>query len=168
MVNDIGRKNLQTNYYTFYMIITCFLIILSITACATSIYLIVENYKDAPDTDIQKALSYFSAITLGLIAFVLGLYYIFYISNSIWHSDVVATDLTRISSEPIDEYSFKNNLSNFVADKTGQNKNDVFNNLNNNMSFISDRFNKNINRETTGQPQYQTRTSYNNPAFSYN
>ncbi len=137
---DIGRRSLQTNYYTFYMVITWFLIILSVTACATSIYLIVENYKDAPDTDVQKALSYFSAITLGLIALALGLYYIYYISNSIYHSDIVATDLTRITTEPVDEFSFKNNLANFVANKTGQSKNRIFAGLNDNMTLLNDKF----------------------------
>lgn len=140
MAYDIGRRNLQTDYYTFYMIITCFLIILSVTACGSSVYLIIENYKDTPDADVQKALSYFSAITLGLIALALGLYYILFLRLDIYHSDVVATDLTRITTEPVDEFSFKTNLANFVANKTGQSRNRIFAGLNDNMTLLNDKF----------------------------
>lgn len=183
MANDIGRKNLQTDYYTFYMVITSFLIILSVTACGSSIYLIVENYKDAPDTDIQKALSYFSAITLGLIAFVLGLYYIFYISNTIWHSDIVATDLTRMIAEPVDQDSFTSNLANFAANKTGQDPRYLKTAINHNMMIFGDSNLNNRLQDEWGVNQDQLRSNvrgyyhninqtkkeaYNNPVFSYN
>lgn len=194
MVNDIGRRNLQTDYYTFYMIITCFLIILSVTACGSSVYLIIENYKDAPDIDVQKALSYFSAITLGLIAFVLGLYYIFYISNTIWHSDIVATDLTRMITEPIDQNSFTSNLANFAAEKTGQDPRYLKTAINHNMMIFGDSnlndslqdeyginqdqlrsnvrgYYYNINqhkKEEAYNNRQQQQQTYNNPVFSYN
>ena len=46
--DDIGRKNIRTNYYTGFMVLTIFLILAAAAALGCGIYLTVRNLFKIP------------------------------------------------------------------------------------------------------------------------
>lgn len=134
--DDIGRRNIRTNYYTLFMFLTIFLIIAAATALGCGIYLATQIYNTHPGKDEeldQKSLIVFMTSLFFAMTVLLSFYYAYYIGRDLKHADILVTDMTRLTTAPLSDASFKANMTNLIANRLGdeskENKTRIFNNL---------------------------------------
>ena len=134
--DDIGRKNIRTNYYTLFMFLTIVLILAAAAALGCGIYLTVKIYLRFPNKNEeleQKYLAIFISCLLFIIVLMFSWYYAYYIGRDLNHADILVTDMTRLTTSPLSDASFKANMTNLIANRLGDEsegkKTQIFNNL---------------------------------------
>jgi hypothetical protein len=120
------------------MFLTILLILAAVSAFACGIYLTIKIYFRFPGKNEeleQKYLSIFIASFLLVLIFAFSAYYAFYIGNDISHADILVTDMTRLTTAPLSDVSFKTNMTNLISNRLGYGENpikkkEVYDNLN--------------------------------------
>ena len=119
------------------MVLTIFLILAAAAALGCGIYLTVKIYLRFPSKKEeleQKYLAIFISCLLFTIVLMFSWYYAFYIGRDISHADILVTDMTRLTTAPLSDASFKANMTNLIANRLGDessvNKARIFGNLN--------------------------------------
>jgi gas vesicle protein len=138
---EIGRKNLKTNYFTWFNIITWFLISLAIISIGMCIWLTVEIYNNGNRTETERYVSITITTIFTFFAIMLIVYYKIFIGKDLYHADIVSTDMARLGTQSVSNTSLKANITNMIANKIGTNddkvKTDIYNRLNDTMNFSS-------------------------------
>lgn len=115
---DIANKDLRSRYALTFTIATSFFIICLLGLVGTMFYLTSVVYnKETNHT--EKIISIVAPSVLFTIVLVMSVYYFMTIRNDLLRADKIATDISRITTAPMTDASFKSNLTNLVAGRLG-------------------------------------------------
>jgi hypothetical protein len=129
---DIADRSLRQRYAFTFTVITSLFVILLLGVVVGMGYLITVIY-DKETNQTEKIMSIVIPVLLLLIVIGMSVFYFLYIRKDLENADKIATDILRITTNPMTDSSFKNNLTNLVSGRLGINdekgRNRIFNNI---------------------------------------
>lgn len=131
----LGTSNLDYNYKKFGISLWLGMLVLlggAVIAVSSVLAIKIWDYDgDAVNTDTAKILSVVLPLYVAVVVAALLTYYFIVIYRDIRLGDQMITALTRISTVPENDYAFKSAFSRYVSNKTGVNKQAVYDGIKN-------------------------------------
>ena len=133
---DIARESLRSNNSSIFQFLTILLVIVAAGSIGTAAYIIYHFYERYPGREemtAEKVCSIFLLVAAAFFVLILGWYYLGYLYTFVRYADIFVTDLTRLTTAPESDFSFKHNLTNLISHKIGRtddtDKAELFQNL---------------------------------------
>lgn len=117
---EIADTSLRLRYSLTFKILSSIFIILLIALLGMIIYLNYKIWNGGASDNIEKWIAISTAISLGLVIILMGVYYFYFVSPELETADRIATDILRISTGDITKTSLRSNLTSLVARRTGK------------------------------------------------
>ena len=131
----LGTSNWDYNYKKYGISLWLGMLVLlggAVIAVSSVLAIKIWDYDgDAVNTDTAKILSVVLPLYVAVVVAALLTYYFIVIYRDIRLGDQMITALTRISTVPENDYAFKSAFSRYVSNKTGVNKQAVYDGIKN-------------------------------------
>lgn len=132
--DDIGSQDLTSRYANTFKGVSILALILFIGLIVTAFYLASVVDTDGANTVIKWFIpTFLTCLVLGLF-----LYWFLNVLVDLRKTDILVTDLLRRTTMPFTDASFKKNLTELVASRSGEEPQDVYDSINNRISLIND------------------------------